>query len=328
MERKIHKNLPKLDRKDRLILLELDNDASQSYKRIGKKLRISKDVVAYRIKRLEDEKVITSYLTVSHFSKIGLNHYKLYIKYAHITNEKKQEIIDFLLKQENIGWLASTEGTYDLMVAIRFRNIHGFEEFKDDFFSRFDHYFQKNSFAIMTEAETYPRTYFTEMSPTSRKVFKFCGNGEQTKIDETDMKIIKALSDNGRLSTAQIAVITGLTERVVRYRKKQLENNGILVGYKLAINYRKLDYVFFKCLIKFQKMTREKMKEIKNYARMHPNVIHWLKVIGEWDLELELEAPSMEEFYEVANDFRVRFNDTIQTFDAALVSQEHAIKHA
>lgn len=322
------KNAPKLDRKDRLILFELDNDAVQTYRKIGRKLRISKEVVAYRIRRLEEENFITSYLTISHFPKLGFIHFKLYIKYAHITNEKKAEIIDFLKKQDNLGWLASTEGTFDLMVAIRFRSIFEFESFKDEFFSRFDRHFQRNSFAILTEAETYPRTYFLSREPEKRKVFSFCTDVHKEDIDKTDLKIIKALSENSRLSSSEISNITGLSERVVRYRKKQLEKNGILVGYKLAINYRKLGYVFFKCLIKFQKMSPEKMMEFKNYARSHPNVVHWLKVMGEWDLELELEAPSMEKFYKVANEIRVRFNDVIQTFDAALVSEEHAIKHA
>jgi hypothetical protein len=36
----------------------------------------------------------------------------------------------------------------------------------------------------------------------------------------------------------------------------------------------------------------------------------------------------MQEFYNVANEIRVQFNDVIQTMDAALVSEEHVIKHA
>ncbi|MFH0949542.1 MAG: Lrp/AsnC family transcriptional regulator [Candidatus Aenigmatarchaeota archaeon] len=318
----------KLDNKDRRILLELDTNAAQPLKQITRKLRMTKEAVSYRIKQLEERKIITNYIALSHFAKLGLTHYKLYIKYSHITSEKKKKIIDFILKEKNVGWLASTEGTYDLMVAIRYSSIFEFETFKDELFSRFGDLFQRNSFAILTEAETYPRQYIFGTKNPMRKVFVFLDHSEKEDIDKEDMDIIKALSKNSRASSIEIAKMTGLTDRIVRYRKKQLEKKGIIVGYKLAINYRLLNYLFFKCLIKFQNFDKKRIRDLKLYARQHPNVIHWLKVIGEWDLELEIEAPSIDEFYSISNDFREKFSDIIQTFDAALVSEEHSITHA
>ncbi|MEM0493397.1 MAG: winged helix-turn-helix transcriptional regulator, partial [Candidatus Thermoplasmatota archaeon] len=47
-----------LDLKDRKILYELDLNARQSFGDIGKKVGLSKDSVAYRVKRMEDEGVI------------------------------------------------------------------------------------------------------------------------------------------------------------------------------------------------------------------------------------------------------------------------------
>jgi hypothetical protein len=75
-------------------------------------------------------------------------------------------------------------------------------------------------------------------------------------------------------------------------------------------------------------MTPEKMKAFKMYCRQHQNVVHWLKVLGEWDLELEIEAPSIQEFYVISNEIRHKFSDIIQIFDPVLVSQEHKISHA
>src|SRR3989338_1349959 len=86
-----------LDAKDRLILLELDNDATVGLKKIARKLRTTKEAVAYRIRQLEEKKIISNYIALSHFTKLGLTHYKLYIKYSHISAEKKKEIIDFIM---------------------------------------------------------------------------------------------------------------------------------------------------------------------------------------------------------------------------------------
>src|SRR3989338_3581771 len=78
----------KLDAKDRKILLELDTDATQSLKAIAKKLHTSKEVVSYRIKQMEKEGIISNYIAVLHFAKLGLTYYRLYLKYSHISPEE------------------------------------------------------------------------------------------------------------------------------------------------------------------------------------------------------------------------------------------------
>ena len=50
-----------LNKRDQKLLKILDLDARQSNIQIAKKLKISKNVVNYNIKRLEDEKLIKSY---------------------------------------------------------------------------------------------------------------------------------------------------------------------------------------------------------------------------------------------------------------------------
>ena len=51
----------KIDLKDRKILYELDLNSRQSLTAIGKKVGLKKDVVSYRIKKLEDEGIIKNY---------------------------------------------------------------------------------------------------------------------------------------------------------------------------------------------------------------------------------------------------------------------------
>ena len=46
--------MTKLDLKDRKILYELDLNCRQSNSQIGKKVGLKRDVVAYRIKKLQD----------------------------------------------------------------------------------------------------------------------------------------------------------------------------------------------------------------------------------------------------------------------------------
>ena len=320
--------IEKLDLRDKRILIELDTDAAQPLSKIAKKLHLSREVVDYRVNQLEKKGLIINYITLSHFAKTGLIQFKIYIKYSRISKEKRLEIIDYLLQFKNTGWLASTEGMFDLMFSIRFRGIYSFENFKDKFFSLYDKYFYEIKLAILTEAETKPRYYILPQRITSSAIFLHCDEAEEESMDDIDRKILRAISVNARDSYKSLAQKTGLTERVIRYRRREMEKRGIIVGYKVSINYRKLNYLFFKCFVTFRNLTPERYRLFRGYIRMHPNIIYWIKTIGSWDTELEIEVPSIEEFYDIANDIKDRFSDIIETFEASLVSQEHVLVHA
>ena len=53
----------KIDLKDRKILYELDLNCRQSNTRIGKKVGLKRDIVSYRIKRLQKQGVIKNVST-------------------------------------------------------------------------------------------------------------------------------------------------------------------------------------------------------------------------------------------------------------------------
>ena len=56
-------NMHKIDLKDRKILYELDLNCRQSNTQIGKKVGLKRDVVSYRINRLQEEGVIKNFWT-------------------------------------------------------------------------------------------------------------------------------------------------------------------------------------------------------------------------------------------------------------------------
>ncbi|AGH96707.1 Lrp/AsnC family transcriptional regulator [Pseudobdellovibrio exovorus] len=59
-------------------------------------------------------------------------------------------------------------------------------------------------------------------------------------IDEIDLNILKLLSENSKLSFAELGEKVGLTAPAVHGRVKKLENNGIIKGYSLVLDYDKI----------------------------------------------------------------------------------------
>ena len=83
----------KLDQKDRQLLFELDLNSRQSLPQLARKLRLSKQVIDYRIKRLFQNKIINYFYTIISSTNLGYTQYKIYLKFQNLTPKKEEEYL-------------------------------------------------------------------------------------------------------------------------------------------------------------------------------------------------------------------------------------------
>ena len=74
-------DMKKLDLKDRKILHQLDMDSRQSFRSIGRKVGLSKDVVASRVKKLQELGIIDRFYTEIDLFKLGYIMCDVFFKY-------------------------------------------------------------------------------------------------------------------------------------------------------------------------------------------------------------------------------------------------------
>ena len=81
-----------IDVTDLKILAELVENAKTSNVEIGKKLQIHPNVVAYRINKMENAKIIKEYTTVLDFNKLGLTE-QVYVGASLPRNSERDDIL-------------------------------------------------------------------------------------------------------------------------------------------------------------------------------------------------------------------------------------------
>ncbi len=119
----------KLDKKDKKILKELQLNARQSISQIARKTKLQRDVVKYRIKRLEDLKVVRMYHAFLNPSKLGYPMYTYVLfSLSNFTPEIEDKFIGFLTQHKNIIYVNKMTGKWDLAIAICSKD---FKEFDD-----------------------------------------------------------------------------------------------------------------------------------------------------------------------------------------------------
>ena len=101
------------------------------------------------------------------------------------------------------------------------------------------------------------------------------------KLDETDKEILKQLQTDGRKSYRQIAKELDLSVGTITNRIQKLQNNKIIKGFQLELDYQKLGYNI-ETIIEL-----EAKESIDNLLKQYPNnIITALKTTGKYDMLL------------------------------------------
>ena len=317
---KLTKNMRKLDLTDRKIILELDTNARKSYNEIGKRLGIGKNNVQYRVKRLMEDGVIKKFVTQFSLGTLGLFLGKFYLQLSGFEEEKEKEMYDYLMNDKRISWVAKCEGRWDLMIGCYVKSLKQLNGIKQDFFKKYEKYITSYDAVFLVEGYTSQRTYLLNKKSIPRKIEKFIG-AENAELDDKDKKIVKIIANDARFNYLDIAKNLGLNIKTVQKRIKNLEKQGVIQGYIAFLDPKKIGYNFFKLCIYLQNY-EVKFNHFLKYCMELPNVIHIIESLGPWEVELEIETESLEDFYSLTHEIRNQFSDIIKKTESIIISNE------
>lgn len=308
-----------LDLKDRKILYELDKDARISYAQLGKKVGLSTEVAHYRVKRLEENGIIMQYQTAINYSKLGLIHFKICLKFNGISLDTEEKIYNKLKEIPQIIWIAKCQGDWDCILSCTVNKLHEMDQIKDKIIVIVNPYITQKSISILSDIWSFPRKYLIN----KKEETNFKTGGEAIELDDIDLKLLRILSKNARKSVVDIVEEMKSTVKIVTTRMNKLLRMGVINNFRLVIDYDKLGINFYKTFFYIKNPEEQRLKQLFSRLNLNPNVIHNLKVIGEWDLEPEFEFENKEEFQKIIQSLMNDFSDVIQKISVMNVIKEY-----
>ena len=312
----------KLDIKDKKILYQLDVNARQSFSVIGKKVGLSKDVVNYRIKQMEKHDIISGYYAVLDIGKLGYLNFRVFLKFKNTTPKKEAEIMAYLKNHPMVGWLVGVYGKWDSNMLVWVESPFKFQQFWREFTSIYKNYISKSWISIITELCHFRKSFLVgkkrDDSPSE------VSGGETTiDVDETDLKILKVISDNARLPLLDIAKRTGASPNVVKYRLRQMLKRKVILSFRPLLNLSALGIHYYKVHLTLKETTKERENALHAYAKMNPNIILVDFNVGGADFEMEVYCYSNDEFYTIIDDVRQKFVDIIDDIETMRYYKEY-----
>lgn len=303
---------------EKKILEGLDFHAREPISTLARRLKMSKQRVAYNIERLEKEGIIQGYYADIDPSKLGVNIYLIYLVFQKIPADKEEAFITHL-NNSLLSVNVSTQGKWDHSFAILARDIYDFKEKYASIMKNYEQYVKDKRVTVVTDFWYYQQV-FDENDKREHSMMH--GPLSKVNLDKIDNKILKALGQNCRTSLLELSEETGLTPNAVRARIKILEKNKVIIGYRVMIDYNKIAKLHYRIFF-FLKNDLKRQDELRQFLGNIPEVISITKSEGYADIEIRLISKDLDDFHRIITKIRRSFSDIINEYEPLLYYKFH-----
>ncbi len=292
-----------MDKLDLKILQILDFNGRMPISQIAKKVHSNKDVVAYRIKKLEEQNIIMRYFPVLDMNQLGYYTSRLYFDLEEMNEAQEKDFISFLDKEIHAGLIFRMDYPYRYGIVMWTKSIFDIEQVIIDIKRKLGKILLRYNYTLFCTYKVYPKDYLFGKKHHENS---YCIQpGELQSYDHVDFLLLQELAKNARSSTVEIANNLKIPQTTVSHKIRALEKKKIILGYRAEINFIKLGFTNY--FLEIYLEDNHNLTQIESWANMHKNTVWLQKIIGTCDIEIEVEVKDRVELELLLNELRTRF---------------------
>ena len=230
-----------MDEKDKLILFELLQDCRQSVSKIAKSVRLPQQTISYRIKKLEDSKVIKKYTANINYPKLGFSRHSLYLDIKGVSVEEVNRYLNQIIniKEVSCCYMLHEVSQWKLYVSVWTKTIERYDEIQTKIISKFRT--KIKNYLSFQSVKSY--TYFAKrLNPKKKPSIDIKGNAECVEITESDWKLIEELKKNSKISSMELAKKFRTTASSISRRIASLKKKEIIERFYPILDIKKLGF--------------------------------------------------------------------------------------
>lgn len=303
-----------LDLKDRKILYQLDLNCRQSNAQIGKKVGLSRKVVDYRIKRMDEEGIITGFWTAINTFKLGYYVFRIYINFIDVSSKIKKDIVDYFVKNKNAWAVLTSKGPVELDIVLWVNDVYKFNLYWINTLQKYGHYFAKNTISILTTVISCKKSYLLDDDKSNKLFYKTNCEGNPLTIDKFDYQILDNLALNARISLVDLATDLNSSSQTINNRIKNLVKKDIIQAFRLNINPAKLG--LYGCSVDLYLKDQSKRQQILAYLIEIPDIYDIMDMsIGWSDIGFQLFINNINDLTKIIEEIETKFPNSIKRYD-------------
>lgn len=309
------------------ILWNLHYNARLPVTTLAKKVGISKQGASYRLHRLIEEEIIKGFVSVVDIHHLGYLTYRLYLRFQNVTEQKEKEILSYLKKQDHVLWLVTLSGPWDLEVVCTARNFIHFNNLWKSIKEDIGPHFSKYNLSMSIVNYHLNRDYLIDKQHQQFLSNYYGFEPKQEVLDALDKKLLTILSKNCRQSNQELGKQLKVSYHTIQQRIKKLEERKIIQSHRLIIDLSKLNRFHYKIALFLNNLTKKQEQELYSFCSTFNFIVYIIEVLGEWQLEIEAETNSEQEFLHFVRELRNRFPNIILDYHILQVLKEHKLNY-
>ena len=117
------------------------------------------------------------------------------------------------------------------------------------------------------------------------------------KLDATDIRILRALQQNARLTVKELAAHVNLSPSPTFERQKRLEREGYIQRYVAVADHHKLgNHVIVVCNIRLKQHTHELIQQFMDTVQGIEQITECYNTSGDFDFQIKVFARDMKAY--------------------------------
>lgn len=297
---------------DKKLLFELDKDGRASFTELAKTLNTSAQVIKYHYQKLEDEGILRHFWAFIDYDKANYSVFWGYwLKFSGLTKEVETAMYADFKQNKYIPIVMRCDGYADVMLGIIGRDVFHHNQVLQDVFARYGQYITESDLAVGLSFHKFPRTYLIGGNNELGEYRTSGGTTQKVKLSELDRKILSLLQEDGRMEFTKIAKKVGVTAGLVQKHYKKLWEQGVITKITYTPGYKEMDVSLYRVLFKIGQFNSKQVDELYQFCLKHPNIIHYVKCLGNWELMIDIEIEDRTRLRDLIRTIKQQFKDII-----------------
>lgn len=311
-----------MDAKDRKILAELAKNARIPVQQLARRCGISREVAAYRIKRLVEEGVIADFYTVIDTAALGYSRHVCFIQLKGISVEEERKFFSWIAQHDFLTYAGTAVGRWNVIFDVFFRDREHLKSIIEEILNQIREYLDSYVVVPVHAYESFPVKIVREKTEIVDSI-----DSQKIELDATDLKLLGLLAKNARIEYKELAPSLRLSANAVKYRIQRLQKEKVIRGYSVSLDTQKLGYEFYNVQVRYTGKHEEKLLR---FLRAAKNVTYFYRHLGNenWDFNIGVVARNSFELREFLIALRKEITEGVKVHDVYTIGETIKSDHA
>jgi len=314
----------KTDLRDHKIMAILAENSRTPMNKIAKAVKLSRDGVNYRIKRLEKLGVIKRFFPIINLESFGYKMFYVFMLLDELDQTKQKKLIDDLVAHPNTKAVREYSDTWDVELVFIAKTIIEMDEILMKITSKYPEVIlEKEKMEVIKNYNSIYLPYKFYEGVERNFEWKDRKDFKKYRPDEKDLKIIEMLCKDCRTSTYKMAENINLSADAVSYRIKNLVDAGIIQKFTIMVDLTKLGFHWYTYAMQVKTFSKEYDNKMKEFVRQHDNIIGDIKTLGTWDFMFHILTYDAPHYHKTIKEIKTTFSDIVKDYETWVAYKEY-----